>query len=273
MDNFSTFSKEHINIKNSIKNINCAVVTGGAGRVGSVFTKILLSNKIKVFCLSRSLKNFNNFRKSLTKSEQSYLNFYKCDLANFKSIDEVIKKNKKIFKNIDLLVNNGSSSYRGEFFNYSRSNILNESKNMILGTIYLTEKLLPILRKKKLTRIINVGSIWGIVSPRGKTYLNLKIGPTAVLAASKAGIENYTKYLAAREAKNKIIVNNLVPGWFPRKGKVENKKYIKAINKHIPLNRIGRLEDLISPVYFLLSSGSNYYTGQNLVVDGGYTVY
>ena len=84
MDNFSTFSKEHINIKNSIKNINCAVVTGGAGRVGSVFTKILLSNKIKVFCLSRSMKNFNNFRKSLTKSEQSYLNFYKCDLANFK---------------------------------------------------------------------------------------------------------------------------------------------------------------------------------------------
>ena len=57
-----------------------------------------------MFCLSRSLKNFNNFRKSLTKSEQSYLNFYKCDLANFKSIDKVIKKNKKIFKNIDLLV-------------------------------------------------------------------------------------------------------------------------------------------------------------------------
>ena len=47
-----------------------------------------------------------------------------------------------------------------------------------------------------------------------------------MLAASKAGIENYTKYLAAREAKNKIIVNSLVPGWFPRKGKVENKSIL-----------------------------------------------
>ena len=273
MDKFSTFSAEDIIKKNTIKDINCAVVTGGAGRVGSVFSKILLSNNIKVFCLSRSKKNFNNFKNSLSKSEQKNLFFYKCDLSNLKNIDQVIKKNNKILKNVDLLVNNGSSSFRGEYFNYSESNILLESKNMILGTLYLTEKLLPILRKKKTTRIINVGSIWGFVSPRSKTYLNLNIGPTAVLAASKAGIENYTKYLAAREAKNNIIANNLVPGWFPRKGKVENKKYVNEIKKNIPLDRLGQLDDLISPIYFLLSSGSNYYTGQNLVVDGGYTVY
>ncbi len=273
MDNFSEFSNDKINLNISIQKYNTAIITGGAGRVGSVFTKILINNNVKVFCFSRSKKNFNNFKRSLTENEKKNLFFFKCDLEKFENIDNLIKKNKKKFKNVDLLVNCGSSSFRGEFFKYSKSNIIQESKNMILGTIYLTEKLLPFLRKNKSAKIINVGSIWGLLSPRGKTYLNLGIGPTAVLAASKAGIDNYTKYLAGREAKFNIIVNNLVPGWFPRKGKVENKKYIKAIVSNIPLNRIGRLDDLISPIHFLLSNGSKYFTGQNLVVDGGYTIY
>ena len=84
---------------------------------------------------------------------------------------------------------------------------------------------------------------------------------------------NYTKYLAERESKYKITSNNLVPGWFPRKGKKTNKSYIKSVCNNIPLKRIGKLDDLVSPVIFLLSAGSKYFNGQDLIVDGGYTIY
>ena len=101
----------------------------------------------------------------------------------------------------------------------------------------------------------------------------MQIGPSVVTASGKSAIISFTKFLSTREAKYNISVNCLSPGWFPRKGPVENKRYIREINKNIPLGRIGKLEDLISPIAFLLSAGSKYYTGQNLVIDGGYSVW
>ena len=78
--------------------------------------------------------------------------------------------------------------------------------------------------------------------------------------------------MASREAKFNITINLLIPGFFPRKGKVENKKYINSINSNIPIGRIGKLEDLVNAVEFLLSNGNSYFTGQSIIVDGGYTI-
>ena len=137
----------------------------------------------------------------------------------------------------------------------------------------LTEKLLPFLRTSKSGKIINVCSLWGTNASKSSTYLNLDIGPSQMLCANKASLIQYTKQLATRETSNKITVNGLIPGWFPRKGKKENKKYIKSICQNIPANRIGKLKDLISSVDFLTSYQSSYYTGQFIIVDGGYTLW
>tara|TARA_B100000029_G_C17348671_1_gene877997 strand:- start:553 stop:942 length:390 start_codon:yes stop_codon:yes gene_type:complete len=129
------------------------------------------------------------------------------------------------------------------------------------------------MRKKRLGKIINTGSLWGSHAAKFKTYSNLDIGPSPIIASGKAAIMQYTKHLASREAEYNIVVNALIPGWFPRKGPVENKKYINSIKSNIPLNRIGKLEDLITAVEFLLSEKSNYMTGQFVIVDGGYSIW
>ena len=140
------------------------------------------------------------------------------------------------------------------------------------GSIILTENLLPLLRKNKNSKVINVGSLWGFKSPKQNIYGKMQIGPSVVTASGKSAIISFTKFLSTREAKYNISVNCL--SWMvSRKGPVENKRYIREINKNIPLGRIGKLEDLISPIAFLLSAGSKYYTGQNLVIDGGYSVW
>ena len=136
----------------------------------------------------------------------------------------------------------------------------------------LTEKILPQLRKTKGAKIIFTGSLWGKKTPRFRIYKNLDIGPSPIIAAGKSAILQYAKFLAEREAMFGITVNSLLPGWFPRKGKVERKDYIKRIKNNIPMKRLGKLSDLISAVDFLISQETSYLTGHELIIDGGYSL-
>jgi NAD(P)-dependent dehydrogenase (short-subunit alcohol dehydrogenase family) len=274
MDQFLTFknflfSKKHEKVKKGLT----AVITGGSGRIGSIFTNQLLLNGHHVISLSRDKNQFDKFKKNLPVKFQKKLTWCFVDLSIPETIEKTVKIIKTKFKNIDILINNGSQNLRGESVNYDKKMIYSEFWGGFGGTFLLTEKFLPFLRTSKNAKIINVCSIWGMNASKSSTYLNLDIGPSQMLGSNKASLIQYTKQLATREIKNKITVNGLIPGWFPRKGKKENAKYIKSICQNIPANRIGKLKDLISSVDFLTSYKSTYYTGQFIIVDGGYTLW
>lgn len=253
-----------------IKKIKIAVLSGGTGRIGGLFLDELIKLDYKVYLLSRSKKKFDNIKNNKKFNNQiTRLNF---DLLNEKIIESCIKKVIKENKRIDCIVNCASFSNRGKNFKYNLKNLNKEMMGVFSSSFYLTEKLLPLLRKSSSGKIINVGSLWGMNGVNFGTYLDLDIGPSAITSSGKAALMQYTKYLSSRESENDITVNNLVPGWFPRKGKVERKDYIKSINSHIPLNRIGKLDDLKSAISFLLSDKNKYFTGQNVVVDGGFSI-
>tara|TARA_Y100001958_G_C21198853_1_gene525780 strand:+ start:810 stop:1616 length:807 start_codon:yes stop_codon:yes gene_type:complete len=250
-----------------------AIITGGTGRIGGIFINLLLNSGCKVISLSRRKNEFNTFKKDLSPKLQKKLSWYSFDITKNESINKLVSFiNKKNIK-VDLLINNAAPSARGEDFKYNENFLLNEFMGVLGGSILLTEKLLPIIRKNKFSKIINVGSVWGIKAQRRKVYLEMDIGPSIMTSAGKSGILNFTKFLAAREAKFGITVNSLIPGWFPRPGPVQREDYISNICSNIPLGRIGKIDDLISPISFLLSDGSKYYTGQSLIVDGGSTIW
>ena len=175
-------------------------------------------------------------------------------------------------KKIKFLINNAAYSNRGKFFSYNKTNINEEIWGTFVGSMLLTEKILPQLRKTKGAKIIFTGSLWGKKTPRFRIYKNLDIGPSPIIAAGKSAILQYAKFLAEREAMFGITVNSLLPGWFPRKGKVERKDYIKRIKNNIPMKRLGKLSDLISAVDFLISQETSYLTGHELIIDGGYSL-
>ena len=86
----------------------------------------------------------------------------------------------------------------------------------------LNESLLKLLRKSNSGNIINVGSVWELM-PQDLMYIKMNIGPTPIIAAEKAALIQYTKFIAVRESKHNIRANCLIPGWFPGKGKIERK--------------------------------------------------
>jgi NAD(P)-dependent dehydrogenase (short-subunit alcohol dehydrogenase family) len=263
---FSFFQKK----KRLFNSDEFAIVTGGCGRIGSIYTSLFLLYGIKVIVLSRTNKNFLDFSSNLNSDLRKKIFWKKLDLRKGTSIESIAKflKNKKI----KFLVNNAAYSNRGKFFSYNQKNLNEELWGTFAGSMLLTEKILPRLRKNKNSKIIFTGSLWGKKTPRFKIYKDLDIGPSPIIASGKSAILQYSKFLAEREAVYGITVNSLLPGWFPRKGKIERKDYINRIKSNIPLNRIGKLSDLISAIDFLISQETSYITGQELVIDGGYSL-
>jgi NAD(P)-dependent dehydrogenase (short-subunit alcohol dehydrogenase family) len=120
--------------------------------------------------------------------------------------------------------------------------------------------------------IVNVSSMYGIVSPRPGVYRDdPEMHNPPVYGAAKAGLIQFTRYAAVHWAKRGVRVNALVPGAFPpptvRPG------FIARLEEQIPMGRVGRPEDLSGAAVFLLSDASSYITGQVLVVDGGWTAW
>jgi NAD(P)-dependent dehydrogenase (short-subunit alcohol dehydrogenase family) len=272
INNIQTY-KDYLNNKNKKNKKKFAIITGGTGRIGSVFVNELLHQNYEVLILSRSKNKFTQQIKLFPNNLKKKIHWSFFDLLDEKSLestlDYIYKKSKK---KIDCLINCASNSKRGEFNKYTLSSASLELKGVFESSFLLTEKVLPLIRKSGAGKIINVGSLWGAVAPNYKTYLKLNIGPSSITSSGKSAFMHYTKVLASREARFGITSNNLVPGWFPRKGKVENKMYIKNICDQIPMKRIGQLKDLNGAIKFLISEESRYFNGQDLIVDGGFTI-
>ena len=119
----------------------------------------------------------------------------------------------------------------------------------------------------KIGKIINIGSIYGLISPDYRIYNKGDRINSEVYGASKAGLIQLTKYYATFLAKKNILVNCISPGGIENKKK--NKAFIKKYIKNVPLKRMASLSDIFFVLFFLISKGNKYMTGQNLILDGG----
>jgi NAD(P)-dependent dehydrogenase (short-subunit alcohol dehydrogenase family) len=123
--------------------------------------------------------------------------------------------------------------------------------------------------------IINTLSIYGIVAPdqriyEGAFYEGKAINTPAVYSASKAGLWGLTKYLAAYWGASGVRVNAITPGGV---FSGQNDAFVQRYSARVPLGRMGQREEMAAAVVYLASEASSYVTGQNLVVDGGLTVW
>ena len=261
---------DYLNLKNKV-----SVISGGYGHLGSSICNDLASLGSKVYCFGRDIKKFNNTFKLSKKNKKNFF-FIKCDVTKerqvVKAVNIVIKKEKKI----DILVNNAiNSQFRSISSNIKLKEWNNNLTQVIQGYFLMSKHCIEFMKKEKSGKIINIASLFGTLAPIKKMHLDLKNEPPISMVVGKGGVIQFTKYLASILGEYNILVNTVSPGWFPKKfsNQPERKDYMEEIESRIPLNRIGKPSEISGVVCFLASERSSYITGQNYIVDGGYSIW
>ena len=238
------------------------IVTGCNGQLGKAICKMFLNLRCNVFGIDISTSKFKN--KKFT--------FIECDISKKLDTDELIKKVLRKERKIDILINNAGASIFTPFKLRKSAEIdqvtdtnLKGTLNMILSTVNLSKK------KTRKINILNIASIYGASIPNFAIYDNKDRINSEIYGSTKASVIHLTKYFAKILGPNKIICNSLSPGGILNK-KVQRKTFIKKYILQTPLGRMGLESDILGGIYFLTHDDNTYITGQNLIVDGGFTL-
>lgn len=253
-------------------------ITGAAGHLGSVIVRGLCREGALVVINDNSNEKLIKFHKELTEASYNVLalNF---DITNDREIKDALKKIEDRYGRLDVIINNASGGRTGtvataEFYDFDHAHKL--IVHAAFKIVQLARPLLEISAKNNYggASIINIGSMYGIVSPDPRIYGESGQNSPPYYGASKAALIHLTKYLACHLAPFKIRVNAISPGPFPNSNVVKlNPEFHDKLCKKNPMNRIGLADELIGPVLFLASDASSYVTGINLCVDGGWTAW
>jgi NAD(P)-dependent dehydrogenase (short-subunit alcohol dehydrogenase family) len=250
------------------------IITGGAGLLGSTFSKVCAEYGANVVIVDIDEEKANELVEQIKKETgNNNIIFQKCNVTNIKDIQNLINITLNKFKKIDALVNNAyprNKNYGRKFEDVTYEDFC-ENMNMHLGGYFLiTKEISKVMMKQNYGNIINMASIYGFSAPRFEIYEGTNMTMPVEYAAIKGGILNLTKYLASYLGRYNIRVNAISPGGVFND---QPESFVKKYSEKVVLGkRMANTDDLIGVLLFLLSDASKYITGQNLVVDGGFTL-
>ena len=239
-----------------------AVITGASGGMGLEISKKLSQNNISVLMLD--LKNPG--KEFLNKYKNC--EFKKVNVTNFKSLKLNIESFYKKHKSIDYLVNTTGVLWFNKDVSAVNidSNIWDKVFEINLKSMmYLSKIIVPRMIKNKFGSMVHISSI---------DALSGDDKPQDAYGASKAAMIRLSKSFAIQFASNKIRSNIILPGPIDTGMQIrwrKNPNAKKNLEKFIPLNKVGKPEDISNASLFLLSDQASYITGTELIVDGGLT--
>ncbi len=254
-----------INLKNKV-----VLITGGYGYLGNGIVRNLLGHGATVYVLARSQEKFNLAFSDLLSDNLKFIN---CDIEIVESIDLAIKSVFNIEGVIDCIINNAFYTKGQSPEEMSEEDFMTGLDGTLRAGYSIIKSVIPLYKKQQFGKIINVASMYGVVSPDFTLYDKLPqfLNPPHY-GAAKAGLIQLTKYYSAYLGKYNITVNAVSPGSFPSKQVMDNKEFIQGLSERTVLNRVGKPKDLGGVFTFLCSDASDYITGQNIKVDGGWTI-
>lgn len=249
------------------------IVTGGAGHLGKEICRGLASFGAHVIALGRNESRFDELRKILPPDLLGKIYCRSCDVSDEAAFSKVAEETWGEYGRLDGLVNNAASGKREKWEQLDKKGWLAGLDGILHHYFTCTKIVSTYMLKAGRGTILNNASLWSFLAPNFRIYLDLNNEPSAYDAAAKGAILQMTRYLAALWGPRGIRVNAFSPGWFPQKRGPERPDYLREITSRVPMERIGTPPDIVGAVIFLVSDASAYMTGQNVVVDGGYSIW
>ena len=245
------------------------LITGGYGHLGYAITNSLLHHGAEVIVAGRSEEKFNEaFRQNEQKPK-----FIETDISSSESIKVSFSKVMEKFGCIDVLINNAAYVSGQSPENMTDADWNTGIDGSLNSAFRCLREILPYFKLAGKGKIINVSSMYGVVAPDFSIYDESPefLNPPHY-GAAKAGLIQMTKYYASFLAQYKIIVNAVTPGPFPSPKVQLNTGFVERLSNKTLVGRVGQPEDLAGIFTFLSSDAANFITGQNFIVDGGWTV-
>lgn len=251
-----------------------ALVTGGAGYLGRAIVYTLAELGANVVIASRSIDHCQSVCEEVRRhfGQELVVEPLRLDVTDRESVKACFDEVNKRYGGLDILINNAWSGNKNSFESISDEDWEYDIDVSLHAVFRCVKAALPGLKKKKGV-IVNISSMYGHVAPDYRLYDGIELMNPPSYGAAKAGVIQFTKYLASFLAPYQIRVNCLSPGAFPHPQTQQNVRFMNKLAAKNPLNRIGQPHEIKGVIAFLCSDASSYMTGQNICVDGGWTVW
>jgi 2-deoxy-D-gluconate 3-dehydrogenase len=241
-----------------------AIVTGGNGGIGRGLAIAFAEAGANICIAARNEEKLANTKTAIEALGASCLSVA-CDVNNLEDIERTLTLTREHFGGCHILVNNAGIARQA-----LPQDLDDEQWEEVIGTnltsvFRFSRSIFPVFKAQGGGKIINIGSEYSLF---GSAFV-------PGYSASKGGVVQLTKSLAVAWAPANIQVNAIIPGWITTDltaGVQDNAEMSKAIISRTPAGRFGEPEELGGAGIFLASAASDFVTGQNIVVDGGYSV-
>lgn len=216
-----------------------ALVTGGSRGIGKVIVEQLTEQGYEVYAPNRDELELGS-----AESIRAFVNAHAED-------------------GYDIIINNAGINDIHNIDEITDDEIERTMNINLIAPMKLLRAFVPTMKNKNYGKIVNVGSIWGVVSKGGRV----------MYSASKHGIHGITKTLAVELAPYNILVNTVCPGFTLTELTYKNNtpEQIADISQDIPMGRMAQPEEIANVICYLVSEQNTYLTGQQITVDGGFT--
>ena len=248
------------------------VVTGGAGLLGRSFVSAIADHGGVVVVADLNVEAATRVAKEMAVSHPGRVEAMPLDITDKASVLALIAKTRERYVRIDAVINNAyprNQNYGRKLEHVTYEDFC-ENINLHLGGYFLVAQQFGLFfRTQGNGNIINMASIYGTMAPRFKVYAGTAMTMPVEYAAIKAGVIQLTRYFAKYFQGDGIRVNSLSPGGIMDR---QPEAFLQKYKAHC--NAKGMLDpsDVAGALLFLLSDASKYITGQNLVVDDGYSL-
>jgi NAD(P)-dependent dehydrogenase (short-subunit alcohol dehydrogenase family) len=252
-----------------------ALVTGGAGHVGRAICLGLGAAGALVLVNGRSADKVESFVKVLRDNGHA-AEAAVFDVTSASAVMDFFRELQQRGPKLNILVNNANLGFDGDLLVSSPGDIGRAADMAVGSAARCLTAALPLLRaavrEDGQASVINIGSMYGHISPDHRIYDSPADVCSAAYGVAKAALSQFSRYAAVRFGAEGIRVNTVSPGPIPPTEALST-KFKATLESKVPMGRIGRPDEVAGPVVFLAGDAASYVNGADLLVDGGWTAW